>query len=269
MVEPVLSVVIPCYNHGEYLEETIKSILSSTKKYIPEVIVVNDGSTDEKTIEVFKRIENQGIFILHQKNQGLGAARNNGIKIAKGKYILPLDSDNNVTFHYMNTAIDILEKKSEISIVYGDARYFGEKLGVWKNKSLDKKRLLFTNQIDACAVYRKTTWVKVNGYATDMPYMGCEDWNFWLRCINANEQFFYLEEECFEYRVLGNSMIRSVSEDYNAAVFSYNAKTLYSLYNQSMRNDYDKLETIFYGSLLRKMIKLILNHFGKYSYLKK
>ena len=64
-------------------------------------------------------------------------------------------------------------------------------------------------------------------------------------------------------------MIRSVSEDFNAEIFGYNARTLYSLYNQSMRNDYDKLETIFYGSLLRKIIKLILHHFGKYTYLKK
>ncbi len=268
-MKKLLTIVIPCYNHGEYLEETIASIFLSTKTYIPEIIVVNDGSTDEKTIDVFRRLENLGIYILHQENLGLGAARNNGIKIAQGKYILPLDSDNNVTYHYLNTAIDILENNSAISIVYGDAQYFGGKQNLWKNKTLDKKQMLISNQIDACAVYRKMTWTKVNGYAEDMPYMGCEDWNFWLRCIDVDEQFFYLEEVCFEYRVLENSMINSVKEDFDSKVFGYNAKSLYSLYNQSMRNDYDKLETIFYGSLLRKIIKLILNHFGKYSYVKK
>ena len=269
MVKPILSIVIPCYNHGKFLEETIASIISSTKKYMPEIIVVNDGSTDQKTLEVLKNIKNQGIYILHQKNQGLGRARNNGIIISKGKYILPLDSDNNTTYHYLNTAIDILENNSAISIVYGDAQYFGEKQTVWKNKTLDKKQMLISNHIDACAVYRKITWIKVNGYAEDMPYMGCEDWNFWLRCINVNEQFFYLEEVCFEYRVLENSMINSVKEDFYSKAFGYNTKSLFSLYNQSMRDDYDKLETIFYGSLLRKIIKLILNHFGKYTYLKK
>lgn len=266
MNNTLITIVIPCYNHGKYLEETIQSVLDSTDRYLVEIIVVNDGSTDFNTLEVFKKIEERGILVLHQDNQGLAKARNNGIKIAKGKYILPLDSDNKVCNSYLNEAVDILEKNEMFDIVYGDALYIGEKHGIWKNKPIDKKRMLFANQIDACALFRRSLWVEVNGYADDMPYMGNEDWNFWLRAINKQKVFFYLDKICFEYRVLSNSMIRTVPHDFESKTFAYNTSDLYNLYIGSMHEDYDKFQNIFYGGLFRKIIKLIANHFRLYKY---
>lgn len=199
-MEPIISIIIPCFNHGLYLEETLESIVTSTKKYIPEVIIVNDGSTDSNTIEVLKKVEDKGYHVLHQENLGLAKARNNGIQIARGKYILPLDSDNNLCYHYLNTAIDLLEKNKEIDIVYGNAKYIGEKSGVWKNHKLDIQKMLYANHIDACAIFKKKCWSLVGGYSEDMPYMGVEDWNFWLKCIIKNYNFWFLNEVCFEYK---------------------------------------------------------------------
>lgn len=266
MSKPVVSVVIPCYNHGDFLEETIQSVEESTKNYEVEIIVVNDGSTDEQTIEVFQKLERQGYTILNQENQGLGRTRNNGIRLAKGKYILPLDSDNTVTFHYLNSAIDILEKDGSIDIVYGDAQFCGEKTGVWKNKELDAIQMLYINHIDACAVYRKSTWEKVNGYATDMPYMGTEDWNFWLKCMDKGCKFNYLEEICFNYRVLLNSMIRTTPDDYKPKTLAYNTEHLYDLYIRTYKAHNEKINNIFHGNIFKKLTKMILNHFNRYHY---
>ncbi len=73
-MNPYLSIVIPCYNHGKYIQETIDSIENAIGKYSIEIIIVNDGSTDALTISKLNDIEKQGYFVLHQKNGGLGNA---------------------------------------------------------------------------------------------------------------------------------------------------------------------------------------------------
>lgn len=267
MSEPIISIVIPCYNHGEFLEETLTSIITSTNKYTPEIIIVNDGSTDLKTLEVFEKLESKGYYILNQENQGLAKARNNGISLAKGKYILPLDSDNNICPPYLNEAIEMLEN-TNVDIVYGDALYFGEKNGVWKNNNLEIRKILITNHIDACALFKKETWKKVGGYSEDMPYMGCEDWNFWLKCINNGSIFYYLDKICFEYRVLSTSMINSVPIDFVEKITIYNINQLYALYANHWKEDRTLINNIFNGTLIKKLVKLTLNHFNKYNYTK-
>ena len=265
-MNPIISIIIPCYNHGKYIEETLASIEKAKDCYPVEIIIVNDGSTDEFTVSVLKRIEEKGYFVLNQTNGGLGNARNNGIRLAKGKYILPLDSDNNVLFPYLNDAVDILEKNEDIDIVYGDALYIGKQNGLWKNKKIDKKEMLFKNHIDACAIFRKSTWKEVNLYAEDMPYMGNEDWNFWLKCLSYNKGFYYLGKPCFEYRVLDNSMIRTIKDDFLEKNFRYNINYCSEYYKNKLIEDYRLNKSIFYGGLLRKLMKMTLNHFKIYKY---
>lgn len=262
----VISIIIPCYNHGKYLQEAIKSVEENKSTYPVEIIIVNDGSTDKHTLTVIKQLENEGYHIINQENKGLPVARNNGIKIAKGKYILPLDSDNKILTPYLNDAVDILESNKNIDIVYGNAKYIGEKSGTRKNTPINIDKMLYSNHIDACAIFRKSVWEKVNGYSEDMPYMGVEDWNFWLKCINAKCNFYYLNKECFEYRVLSTSMIRNTPEDFYQKSFEYNLKTLSSLYANYLKENGNKLESIFYGSLIRRLTKLTLNYFGLYKY---
>lgn len=261
-----LSIIIPCYNHGDYLQETVDSIFTNMGSFNYEVIIINDGSTDVNTINVINSFNTNNIKVINQSNQGLAKARNNGIKTAKGTYILPLDSDNNVTQGYLQKALEILKDNSEIDIVYGNAKYIGEKQGVWVNHTLDKRKMLIANHIDACAVFKKEIWENVSGYSEDMPYMGCEDWNFWQKCIYKKYNFFYLNEICFEYRVLSNSMIRTIPEDFQQKIFSYNCNQNYQLYFQTLKADQDILHNVFSGNVFKKVIKLILNHFGKYRY---
>lgn len=263
---PLVSVIIPCFNHGKYIEETLQSIDNAKDKYPVEIIIVNDGSTDNYTLQIFKKLEEQGYFVLHQENQGLPFARNNGIKIAKGKYILPVDSDDKIKYPYLNAAITILEKDPNIDIVYGDVEYFGNRTGVKKNKPIDKKHMLFSNHVGACAVYRKKIWESVGGYSINLPERTLEDWNFWLRCINNNMNFYYLNETCFQYRILDSSMLRTTSNKMANNIFAYNVASFPEMYMSSMREDYNKLESIFHGGIFRRVTKTILNYFGLHKY---
>jgi glycosyltransferase involved in cell wall biosynthesis len=220
-MNPYLSIVIPCYNHGKYIQETIDSIENAIGKYSIEIIIVNDGSTDALTISKLNDIEKQGYFVLHQKNGGLGNARNNGIRIEKGKYILHLDSDNKVLKPYLEEAIAVLEKDSFYDIVYGNAIFFGEKTGDWNVGEYNLLKFIPDNYIDACAVYRKSIWENLGGYDEKIPKMGVEDWDFWLNCSFSGCRFFYLEKPSFMYRVLNDSMIRSFSENDGKLVRDY------------------------------------------------
>jgi glycosyltransferase involved in cell wall biosynthesis len=209
----LVSIVIPCYNHGKYIQETIESIENAKGKYGAEIIIVNDGSTDSFTISILAELEQKGYFVLHQKNGGLGNARNNGVRLAKGKYILPLDSDNTVLEPYLVDAIELLEKDDFYDIVYGNAIYFGERKGDWIVGEYSLLKFITNNYIDACAVYRKSVWEKLGGYDEKIPKMGLEDWDFWLNSSFNGFRFFYLQKPCFNYRVLKESMIRSFSEN--------------------------------------------------------
>jgi glycosyltransferase involved in cell wall biosynthesis len=206
-----VSIVIPCYNHGPFLKEALASALSSDfDEY--EVVVVNDGSTDEATLCIIAELERQlherrNVIFLHQENQGLAVARNNGIRAASGEYILPLDADNKIRPHYLRRAADILDHNSAIGVVYAYAKYFGEKDGFWEFPAFDSRKLLLGNFIEACSVLRKSVWEDCNGYDPNMGIMGYEDWDLWLGAMELGWKFHLIKEVLFEYRVVNGSMI--------------------------------------------------------------
>src|SRR5262245_16412104 len=106
---PLISIIIPCFNQGHFLKDALLS-LEKCDKNLFEIIIINDGSTDESTNRYLRELSDQGLHVIFQNNTGLGQARNNGIMEAKGKYILPLDSDNKIRPEYLIKAIEILEK---------------------------------------------------------------------------------------------------------------------------------------------------------------
>jgi glycosyltransferase involved in cell wall biosynthesis len=202
-----VSIIIPCFNHGIYILDAIESIENIENHFLYEIIVINDGSTDEYTIGILNQIEEKGWRVLHQSNQGPSVARNNGIKHAKGKYILPLDSDNKVHINYLSKAINILDMNEKIDIVYGNAIEFGMKTGSIKKASpFFIKKMLKRNYIDTCSIFRKSVWEMNKGYDENMPAWGHEDWEFWINSYFNGSTFYYLNEICFFYRVLSNSL---------------------------------------------------------------
>jgi glycosyltransferase involved in cell wall biosynthesis len=218
---PKISVIIPCYNHGHFIREAIESVEQCSDKGLYEIIIVNDGSTDVYTNDMMQQLQKEGYHVINQKNQGLGATRNNGIRVATGEYILPLDSDNKIRPGYIYKSIEILDSQPGIAMVYGDAQFFGDKNIRRVVGDFNLQQLMLENNIDACAVYRKSVWEAVGGYDEKMPAMGFEDWDFWLNLSFHNYKFKYVNEILFDYRILGNSMLRSIDVQRKKQVFKY------------------------------------------------
>jgi len=120
---PQVSVIIPCYNHGRYLDDAIASVLVQTYQNL-EILVIDDGSTEPETIEVLQNYQQPKTRIIRTENQGVAAARNLGIAQAQGTYILPLDADDKIADSYLEKAVTLLESNQQLGIVYCEAEYF-------------------------------------------------------------------------------------------------------------------------------------------------
>ena len=204
----MLSVIMPCFNHGKYLQEALDSIQKEKVAYPFEVIIVDDGSTDAFTLTKLEELKAHGYIVIHQKNAGPAAARNTGVANAKGKYILPMDADNMITPEYINTGIAILEK-GEYQVTYCTPVFFGDTGAAsraFKSQPFDITELLAANYIDNCAVYLKEVWVKNNGYDTSIPYWGHEDWEFWINAFANGFKFYFITQKLFHYRIVAASV---------------------------------------------------------------
>lgn len=232
----IISIIIPCFNQGIYLDEALQSVSQCKDKSIYEVIIVNDGSTDKNTLDILKGLAEKGYNIINQPNKGLGAARNEGIRVAEGKYILPLDCDNKIKPEYIYEGIRLLDNDPLLDVVYSDAEYFGEKTGLWESGEFNLQRLMIENYIDACAIFRKATWEKMGGYDENMPVMGYEDWDLWLRIAFQNGKFAYINKMLFYYRYHAKSMIHSVQKDKLSTIFEYMENKHSAYLNRSYLN---------------------------------
>lgn len=201
----LLSIIIPCYNQGIFLIEALESIHEVFIESPFEIIIINDGSTDEQTNEIINSLDKLKYSIIFQENKGLATARNNGIRQAKGDYILLLDSDNKLHKNYMH-GLKILQNNPLIDVVYGNPIFFGKKKGVKRIGEFNISKLLKENFIDACALFKKEIWLKNGGFDSKMPAMGNEDWEFWISSFFNGGKFYFLDKPCFYYRVSENSM---------------------------------------------------------------
>jgi glycosyltransferase involved in cell wall biosynthesis len=201
-----ISVIIPCFNHGEFLQAAVASVTSIRRDDI-ELIVVDDGSTDERTRREMDALCALGIKVIRQENKGLAGARNSGVRASKGRYILPLDADDLLRPGWIARAIGILDSDTQVGVVYGDAQCFGTSTLHWIVGPFDTHRLLRDNFIHASALYRRTVWEQNDGYDGTMPVQGFEDWDFWIGALERGWRFAYLPEVFFEYRRAQDSMI--------------------------------------------------------------
>jgi len=214
---PKVSVIIPCYNQGMFLDEAVESVLAQTFDDL-EIIIVNDGSDDIQTIEQCDSYDDSRIKVLTTTNQGLAAARNNGISQADGKYILPLDSDDKIASEYVSEAVRTLESDSQTGIVYCQAKLFGAVEGDWKLPEYSLHEMLRDNIIFCTAMFRKSDWQTVGGFDAGMIY-GWEDYDFWLSLIEKELKVHQLKGRYFYYRFASDSMVRSKEKSQKIEMF--------------------------------------------------
>ena len=120
-LNPLISVIVPCYNHGQFLAEALNSVLQQTYNTW-ECIVIDNGSTDVTKGVADEFISRDERFkYIYQENKGVSAARNRAIAQSSGKYILPLDADDKIGLTYLEKIVKVLEEDTEVKIVYCDA----------------------------------------------------------------------------------------------------------------------------------------------------
>jgi glycosyltransferase involved in cell wall biosynthesis len=184
-VKPLVSIIIPCFNYGKYVEDAIDSVLAQTFQRF-EIIVVDGGSTDAATISTLRSLRKPKTKIYFRKGRHLvGDNRNFGISKAQGKYICCLDADDKLKPTYLEKALFLLETR-HYDVISTSLEVFGEKEDVWyvpKTPSLDD--IVKWNQFTTVAVFRKEFWEKAGGYhdtglGKDYIY---EDWDFWVRIM--------------------------------------------------------------------------------------
>ena len=202
--KPMLSIIVPCYNYAHFLPECIESIRKQTYKNI-EIIVVNDGSTDD-TIPVCRKL---GVRCVTKKNGGLSSARNAGIREAKGEYIMCLDADDILPDDAIAGYMSIVGEKT---IAYLGLLEFGAAHGLYSPMGATKESILNNNAIYCSAVYPKKMWEEIGGYdESDTMRLGCEDWEYWIRALWAGYQTKTLAKVGLCYRVHTSSMTRTTT----------------------------------------------------------
>ncbi len=178
---PLVSVIIPCYNHGKYLIESVESVFSQTYKNF-EIIIVDDGSVDD-TRSVAKSLE--GVQYIYQRNQGLSAARNTGIKNSKGSYLVFLDADDWLLPDALLTNINLLEQNKMAAFVSGAHKKVTDTKEVLEDVSIEVTKdhylhLLQGNYIGMHATVMYQKWVFEKSLF-DTSLKACEDYDLYLK----------------------------------------------------------------------------------------
>jgi glycosyltransferase involved in cell wall biosynthesis len=230
---PLVSVIIPNYNQGEYIKDALNSANSSSYSNI-EIIIVNDGSTDPKTIDIINNINTSNTFVINIQNGGLANARNVGIKSSKGKYILPLDADDKISSSYIEESVNILESNNNIKLVTSDVELFGAASGKMTLMEFSTENLLCQNTMVCSSIFRRSDYNKTQGYNPNMKY-GFEDWDFWLSLLSDGGDVYKIPKVHMYYRIKKSSMIANlVKKSEHLKEMRYqiyqNHKELYSKY---------------------------------------
>ena len=235
----LLSVIVPYYNMGKYVDETIASIKSSNYKEI-EIIIVNDGSNDASSIDILNKYRNQeNISVIDQINSGLSATRNKGASYAKGKYLAFLDSDDTVTADYYQKAINALQQLINVSFVGCWANYFDENNGYWPAFVPEPPYLLVHNPINSSAlVYKKEAFL-AHGMNDSSFIYGMEDYDSVINLVKNGCNGVVLPEPLWNYRIRKNSMARQFTTEkelYLYRLISSKHKDFYSKHAQDVVN---------------------------------
>lgn len=208
-----VSIVIPCYN-DYYIQEAVNSAYNQTYKK-KEIIVVDDGS-NQNTKKIIEKVGDKINRLITQENSGVIAARNRGIEIAKGEYILTLDSDDTFDPKFLEKAVEILNNESEVGMVTCWFTVWDEDgtfLRIDKPTGGSAFDALFYNNATASLLFRKQCWIEVDGYD---PYFknGYEDWDFNIAVSGKGWGIKVIPESLFNYRKKKESRNKSAKTYY-------------------------------------------------------
>lgn len=205
-----VTVVISCFNYGAFLEEAVASVLGQ-QDGPPQVIVVDDGSTDPATAAALERLPARA-QIIRQPNRGVCTARNAGLSAARTPYLLVLDADDRLTPSAVRLMRAPLDEQPDLGFAYGTARFFGAWEGRLHFPPYDPYKLLFRHTIGSTALMRREVFEQVGGF--DPAFTGYEDWDFWLHALACDWQGRQVDGVTFEYRRHGDTKFSADRRQY-------------------------------------------------------
>lgn len=220
-MNPIVSIIIPCYNQARFLPDTINSLIEQT---LPnwECIIINDGSTDNTHQVAIKLANNeQRIHYIQQKNQGLSGARNTGLNHAQGRYIQFLDADDLIEPEKLRLQVDSLAGVNELSLCYSDYRHCHENnvLETLKRDDFPPPRFIMLKPLYDIAKRWETQFsIPVHAFLFDarffkeqrihfdMSLPNHEDWDCWMRIFALDPIVKFTPGQLAIYRICESSM---------------------------------------------------------------
>lgn len=204
----LLSIIIPYYNMGAYIRDTVDSLVAVDYPY-REIIIINDGSDSAESLAVLYDVEsNYPVRVVHKRNAGLAAARNTGAGEAAGEFIAFIDADDMVQPEYYSWAIKLLDFYNNISFVGCWTKYFEGTQGIWPTWNPEPPYFLVHNTLNTSGlVYRKKDFIQCGMNDPEMEY-GMEDYECALRMVKEGCRGIVIPEPFFKYRVRADSMSR-------------------------------------------------------------
>lgn len=230
----LVSVIVPCYNQAQYLDECLQSVLDQTY-FNWECIIVNDGSPDN-TSEIVQRWSNRDsrFKYLEKINGGLSSARNAGLKIAKGDYIQFLDADDILDVKKLEFSLIECEKveSNKLKIVISNFRMFSDDKNSTSNPFCELKQEYFTfNELlfswdhefsipIHCGFFQKNL---LSGFRFPEGLKAKEDWIMWLSIFKSEPHVSFVDTTLAYYRLHENSMTKNLKlmEDNSLRVINY------------------------------------------------
>ena len=197
-----VTVVIACFNYGRFVGEAVASALAQTGP--PEVVVVDDGSTDPATDAALAALPTQ-VQVVRQANAGVCAARNAGIDLARTPFVIVLDADDRLAPGSVALLRDALERHPEAGFAYGHHRFFGDWQGELRFPPYDPLRLLDRHLIGATALVRREVLADTGGF--DASFALYEDWELWLAALAHGWHGVRIDAVTLEYRRHGASKL--------------------------------------------------------------
>ncbi len=199
---PLVSIIIPTYNRKHYVSFAIDSCLAQTYPNC-EIIVVDDGSTDDTEIYLRNRYGGQ-IRYIYQDNQGPGIARNTGIDAAKGEFIHFCDADDQLVSHKIETCVAYFQAHPDVSVIHTYYQFVASdgKTPVETTPFPQFSGDLFCNLLKltgnhiliSSTMLRKSVIDDVGGFADDPEYRSAEDWDLFLR-LSSKYKFYGINEQ--------------------------------------------------------------------------
>lgn len=258
-LDPLVSIVIPTYNHAHFLKEALESAAAQTFKNI-EIIVVDDESTDN-TPEVVDAFPDRRVRYTAVTHRGLPYARNFGLKNARGEFIVFLDADDRLYPHHVQLGLESFDRRRGLGFVCGDIRCFGD-LGDFRHihrcsptpdHYATLLRSCFIVNVGAC-IFSRQVLVDIGGFDEGLP--SSEDWDLFLRITRVFPIHCH-HEQVLEYRRVSGQMSQDPERMLRGAVRALRAQRVFARqrpeYWRAYRDGQDDIAK-YYGMPMLKLI---------------